>query len=173
MAFIQTSLLVRNLMGAFAIGALFVAMGVFGPDWYKKETELRCDPGWKLMATYPDMTTCSVAMPKSQQCGCNSLQNELAPVFSKYVVPLVLGLVAGLLLRGTRLIRIAWLNAGFWSSILVMGVYYAFANAEGVEGLVLSTAHFLYVALAASGILLVFDFLARGISAMLPKRAQS
>jgi hypothetical protein len=172
-AFISAFRPLRNPLATFAIGALFIAMGVFGPSWYKKETELRCDPGWKLMAIYPDMAACSAAMPQARQCGCSTLPNEWAPLFSNYFVPIVLGIVAWLLLSGRQLTRVAWLNAGFWGSIFVMGIYYAFTNAEGVEGLVLSFSHFIYVALAASGVLLLCHLLARGITSLLQTRAHS
>ena len=160
-------------MSAFAVGALFVGMTLLGPHWYKKETELRCDPGWKLVAVYPDITKCSAAMPTGRQCGCSSLQNEWAPLYSNYFAPVALGIVAWFLLRGARLMRVAWLNIGFWGSILIMGVYYAFTNAEGVEGLVLVFGHFIYVVLVASVVLIASDLFAHGIAQVLRKRAQS
>jgi hypothetical protein len=145
---------------------LSIALGLFGPDSYEKEAEFRCMPDYKVEAVYPDMVLCSNAMTSSAErgCGCSRAENPWARWYFNYLVPLAIGLVAWLLFLGSTATRIGFLNAGFWAAILLSGVYDAFTNPEGVEGLVLSIGHLIYVATVASVVLAALDLLARRVS---------
>lgn len=145
-----------------------IVLGLIGPDWIKKEAEFRCEPDHNLDVVYPDMLLCSKAMDASpgRGCSCSRPENPWARRYSDYLVPPVIGFVAWLLLLGSTGTRIGLLNAGFWAAILLLGVYYSFTNPEGVEGLVLSFGHLIYVAVVASAVLAAMHFLARGVSAL-------
>lgn len=154
----------RNAFGALSVCVLFIFLSLLGPDWYKWEAELRCAPDYKVEAIYPDMVQCSKAMDASPGCGCSRPENPWARLYQNYVVPTVIGISAWVLLVGSVGIRIGLLNAGFWGSIFLLGIYYAFTNPEGIEGLILSFGHLVYVAVVASAVLIVLHFLTRGIA---------
>lgn len=155
-----------NALAALALGALFITLGLIGPDWYKSEAELKCLPDYKVEVIYPDMGQCSKvldALP-NKGCGCSRPENPWARIYANYVVPLIIGLAGRLLLTGSIGIRVALLNAGFWGAIFILGIYYAFTNPEGIEGLLLSFGHLIFVAVIASAVLIVLHFLMRSVT---------
>jgi hypothetical protein len=156
----------RNAFGALSVSVLFIFLSVLGPDWYKWEAELRCAPDYKVEAIYPDMVQCSKAMDASfgNGCGCSRPENPWARLYQNYAVPTVIGVSAWVLLAGSIGTRIGLLNAGLWGSIFLLGVYYAFTNPEGIEGLMLSFGHLIYVAVVASAVVIVLHFLIRGVA---------
>jgi hypothetical protein len=151
-----------------AVGALFIALGFFGPDWHKWEAEFKCLPDYRVETVYPDMVQCSKAIDASsgRGCGCTRPENPWARIYSNYFVPPILGVAAWLLLAGSLPARIGHLNAGFWGAIFLLGVFYSFTNSEGVESLALSFGHLLYVALVASFVLVVLSFVSRGLTSL-------
>jgi hypothetical protein len=155
----------RNALAVVAVGALFIALTFLGPDWYKREAEFRCPPDYKLQSIYPNMVECHKAMKalSGMACSCARPENPWARFYADYVLPPLIGVAASLLLIGSIAMRVALLNAGYWSALLVLGVYYGVTNPEGIEGLLLSLGHLIYVAIVASVVLVVLNLLARSM----------
>jgi hypothetical protein len=158
----------RNVLATVGIGILFITLSLVGPNGSKMEAEFRCAPDFMLEAVYVDMLICSKAMDAStgRGCSCSRPDNPWASWYFDYFVPPAIGVVAWIFLIGSLGMRIGLLNAGFWGAILLLGIYYAFTNPEGIEGLVLSFGHLVYVALMASVVLGALHFVVCGVALM-------
>ena len=106
---------VRNLIGTAAVLALFFMSFVAAPDMYLQQTELSCESKW--LGVFPDMNACSkVSKPG---CICFRTENHWFKAYQWGLVPLMVGVVGYIALRGPLRTRLILLNTAIVCGYLV------------------------------------------------------
>jgi hypothetical protein len=106
-----------NLGSGIVIAVLYFFSQYAAPSWHLKETRLSCSTSGTT-ATFPDMQACRKDSAYRVGCGCAPIRNHWSTAYQFGLVPLLVGVIGFVALRGPLVARLATLNAAIVAALL-------------------------------------------------------
>jgi len=104
------SLFRRNLFAGVAITLLLLFPDIVGPRSHFHQTQLSCSTAPSEITNFSNMDACTEDPSYRAGCGCSPVKNPWYPVYRLGLIPLLAGLFGCVILRGTLMTRLLFLN---------------------------------------------------------------
>lgn len=100
----------RNFRAAIAVAMLFLVAQFVAPSTHLKQSQLSCGQPSKIIASFPDIRACDNDPRYRTGCACGPVKNELSGPYHFWLIPLLMGLLSYISLKGSIPSRLAFIN---------------------------------------------------------------
>lgn len=100
-----------NFGAAIAVAVLFLLAQFAAPNSHLNQSQLSCGQPSRVIASYPDIKACDNDPRYRAGCACEPIKNPLSDPYHFWLIPLLMGLLGYISLKGSIPWRLTILNS--------------------------------------------------------------